>query len=550
MLFVLLSIIGIASILASNGGGGGGNGDGGTTDISLLNGIWQGTAHSNLEGIDMEVIGLIYEGNVRFYLPASDTFNAGTISVNGDNFSATLTDIDNNESTTLSGSYISGVSITGTYTSSSGDSGSTSLSYDSIYNRPSSLSQTQGTWSFTEGSYSSSITIQADGTIAGSDSNGCTFSGSVTLLDSTKNLYNTVVQITNCGLVNEQLSGWGVVYDKASPNDTLFMIINNSQEWRVAELSRQPEQPPAVDYSALPTTPLAMSTSAADTSITDAALELALNISDLSGLLPLFETVLDPFDVTPYANQSCPGGGTSTLTINNATPGMLSAGDSYTISYDACIISDITYDGSLSTSIVSVGLLNDAGLTIAQRFVGSDLELDYNNMAISDASTFLVMDGDRSLSADDSMGFIRFVSTGISLAVASDTETVRITNYTQWVGSDAAGTIHFLTDYGLASTTLDGTMLVTTLTPFEILSGDQNPSTGAAMATGEAGNGVRLTALDATQVQLDYEFTGDGQFDDHSVVLDWTALAGVSTVFGATDLGTLPLFELPLLDVK
>jgi hypothetical protein len=84
-----------------------------------------------------------------------------------------------------------------------------------------------------------------------------------------------------------------------------------------------------------------------------------------------------------------------------------------------------------------------------------------------------------------------------------------------------------------------------------MLSGDQNPSTGAATVTGEAGNGVRLTALDATQLQLDYEFTGNGQFDDHTVVQDWSVLAGVSTSgLSTTDLGTVPLFELPVLDTK
>lgn len=301
---------------------------------------------------------------------------------------------------------------------------------------------------------------------------------------------------------------------------------------------------PAVNYSLLPTTLLGMSTSSADTSITDGALEAALVETDLSDIGDLLESVISPFFFPPYSNERCPDGGRSTLAINLATPGMLSVGDSYTVSFTRCIFTDLTFDGSLTVSVISVGSLNDP-LPPEQQFIGAALQLEYNNSAISTPSEYEVTDGDMTLSGDNTLGYVRYIMAGTSLAEASNLHTTHLADYTLWAGTDAAGTTHFSADYRLASTLLGGIIQVDTPTPYELLSGDLNPSIGVAMVTGAAGNGVKASAISNTQVRLDYEFSGDGLFDDFTIVRNWNDVAALSSPASGFTQRSLPPAEFP-----
>jgi hypothetical protein len=297
--------------------------------------------------------------------------------------------------------------------------------------------------------------------------------------------------------------------------------------------------PLTVDYTVLPTAPLAMSTSAADTSVTDEVLAGVLRgaAEDLNSIGEVVDLVFLLFSlgaVTTTETQSCIDGGTETLTVNVAQPGLISAGDSFSVRAAGCVESGETRDGTTTISIVQVGSLNETALSREQRFVGAEVRMTSDNAATSVGNEFEVLDGSMSISADQSLGFIRFIMAGTSIAIASNTRTMRQTNFEEWTATDASNIEHSSINYTLADTALGGVIQVATLTTFDTASVDLNPSAGVMTVTGAAGNGVKLTALDATQAQLDYEFNGNGLFDDHTVVKSWPELtpavpAGVET---------------------
>lgn len=286
---------------------------------------------------------------------------------------------------------------------------------------------------------------------------------------------------------------------------------------------------PSVDYSVLPATPLEMSTSSTDTSKTDAALAVALGQLDLSDIGSLVENALVPFSIPSYSNEPCPDGGTSSLTVNLATAGMLTAGDNYTAAFSACNDDGLIGDGSLATKVINEGYLNQAGLSSSDNFINATLQLDYNNLAFSYMNNYAVTDGDMTLHGDHNDDYLRVTVSGSSVAFADNSQTLRLSNYILWAGEDDTGDFHISTGYALSSTVLGGVFQVVTETPFIIASGDTYPSTGVLTVTGADGNGVRLTTIDANTVRLDYEITGDGQFNDLPVQKDWSELPINST---------------------
>lgn len=302
--------------------------------------------------------------------------------------------------------------------------------------------------------------------------------------------------------------------------------------------------PPTVNYDLLPTTLLAMSTSLTDTSVTDAASREVYTVarSQLESISPLAElafTFIDSFPNSGSYPYSCPGGGTETVTVNLATQGMVSIGDVYRVSYTSCVISGVTFNGSLSMTVVNIGALNDTFSSYEQRLVGAELSFDNNNLALSDASGYGVLDGDETLSAEDSLGYIRFMLTGDSLAMASNTQTARITNYSFQIGTDATPEDHFSFNFDYASNTLGGIIQVATTTEFIRNPADNYPYAGALTITGDAGKGVRITAQDAINIILGYEFNGDGNFIDYQSPglwsdLDVTTLTGVYNLSATT----------------
>ncbi len=167
--------------------------------------------------------------NIRIYAPVGTTFQNGATVADG----------------TLTGGITERDSINGAWTAESGDTGDFSQLFDILYNRDSSLSITQdSTWTGTSSVGGVlSLSISASGTLfAGVDSNGCIYTSAaddgVNIIDSTFNVYEININITNCGPLNSSYSGLGFTNDTVSTNDTLTISVTDNDTAILIEVTR------------------------------------------------------------------------------------------------------------------------------------------------------------------------------------------------------------------------------------------------------------------------------------------------------------------------
>jgi hypothetical protein len=229
--------------LGACGGGGSSSTPVGVVTTADATGVWQGTITENGVGT-FDVVGLIYEDDLRFISVDSGVVYEGTISITGTNFTATTTNIDivNGgviSTSTLAGTVITASSITGTYTSSDGSSGSFSLTYDPITTRGASLATIEGNWSVTDGTFTITLSIDANGLLTGSDTDFCVYNGTVSVLDPAVNIYGISLTASSCGAFDGAYEGYGVVGDTLVADDTLTFVVTNANSILVGELDRQ-----------------------------------------------------------------------------------------------------------------------------------------------------------------------------------------------------------------------------------------------------------------------------------------------------------------------
>ncbi len=117
---------------------------------------------------------------------------------------------------TLTGKLTEGNKIASRFvTQNGGESGVLELTYNPIYNLPSSLSATQGGWSYTDGDgLTTEFLIQEAGTITGHDSIGCAYQGHLSIIDPSYNAYQIQVEITACGSVGGNYAGISFMQDR------------------------------------------------------------------------------------------------------------------------------------------------------------------------------------------------------------------------------------------------------------------------------------------------------------------------------------------------
>ncbi len=119
--------------------------------------------------------------------------------------------------------------------------------------------------------------------------------------------------------------------------------------------------------------------------------------------------------------------------------------------------------------------------------------------------------------------------TGASLGAQQGSETWFITNFAiaeALVSSTQNETVTF--NYTVSSTLLNGSVAVSTSTPFQGLTSARHPSTGVAVATGKNNSRVRVTVLgnDPTapgQVQIDVDADGDNAYES-TASYSWSTL--------------------------
>ena len=219
------------------------------TGIESASGIWRGSFTSNGLHKTSTILGVITENGEGRFLSDEGAQFTGNVSVNGSSFTSTATafapyvfvDGSNYGTVQFNGTVKTKYSLTGTY-SGVGDYGTFNLTYDSIYERGSSLSWVSGNWANSDSSgYSHYVTVSANGTLTGYNSYGCTFSGNVTIINPSYDAYRLYnVSISSCqgqsSVFNGTYNGLGVL---STTNDTFTIGISNSYASMVLTFRRQ-----------------------------------------------------------------------------------------------------------------------------------------------------------------------------------------------------------------------------------------------------------------------------------------------------------------------
>lgn len=178
--------------------------------------VWQVTFVEN--GVSVFGLTDLVEGNQkRFISNDGGTVYARTISVSGASFTATTTNfrIDGTVFLTvnMTGTDTTKSIISGTYTSSNESSGSFSLAYNSVTDKNSFSAITDINW--TELS-TSVISIDSTGAVTGVNASGCVFLGTISMIDSTVNIYNLSLSVSSCDAFNGTYAGYIFISDTGS----------------------------------------------------------------------------------------------------------------------------------------------------------------------------------------------------------------------------------------------------------------------------------------------------------------------------------------------
>lgn len=234
VLFPLWAVLIFIALLNCGGSGGGGDSSSPSVKNETANGIWLGTLSSDVLNQKFEFGGISQNNNI--WLWTSSTFYVGNISITGDKLTGTLkgytsTKFPDGSSITdcnFSGTVKTKNSMNGSY-SGGGDQGSYQLSYNSLYERGSTLSYLVGNWILQTNTQwgSVTITIDANGNLTGSPSTGGTWSGNISIFDSSINAYSVVLDISNTIMANGHYDGIGFFSDTIKQNDTFIICAKN-----------------------------------------------------------------------------------------------------------------------------------------------------------------------------------------------------------------------------------------------------------------------------------------------------------------------------------
>lgn len=253
---LLVSLALTSSFVSACGGGGG-------TDpanpppvvnppapVEKLGGFFSGELGIDAGMISEECGALVTEdGQFRFLCIFTDLQIAGMSSRDGNSMSgsglafSTLTFLDGSFVTdaTIQATLVPGTSLTGTWTATSGDSGTFNMVYDAEYEKSSSLAFLEGIWQGVDpdGNPVSTFIIDDLGSFTGSNSSGCSSSGTFLLLDSRYNIYQMNSTIVGCPLAGDY-SGMALLFDDITTNDGILFAISNDQRALLVGLEKLP----------------------------------------------------------------------------------------------------------------------------------------------------------------------------------------------------------------------------------------------------------------------------------------------------------------------
>ncbi|MGI9344358.1 MAG: hypothetical protein ACR2QV_16115 [Gammaproteobacteria bacterium] len=250
----------------------------------------------------------------------------------------------------------------------------------------------------------------------------------------------------------------------------------------------------------------------------DASVTLAKNTARLQATTA--EVMVGPETI------SCDIGGTMTITADIQNPEMLTAGDTFTLSYVNCDFGQgPAVDGSISFTVTSF-----QGDLVSEQFV-LGFSLQINNLQMAEAGDNLSLDGDLTMSLDTT-GTLSSVSVSSnSLTLTDGVDTVSLTQYSTTADVDLSVFPEAFTLQSsgfLMSSDFDGEVQFNTTVALQG-NGEGNPVSGELVITGANGATITVIPLDAQNVRLELDLDGDGAVDPNGVVdLTWQQLLDTS----------------------
>lgn len=227
-------------------------------------------------------------------------------------------------------------------------------------------------------------------------------------------------------------------------------------------------------------------------------------------------------------SYACTYGGTLQVTVNDADDnGIVSAGDSFTLTLSNCQEAEGTLNGSLGLSFD--GLTGTYGTMP----YGATATMSFGNLSLAGSQFSTSING--SLTA----GFTRSSTYAFTESLSTPSLTVTgtyggvsrtrsLTNYAASATGTPDTTYGHVTSYS-ASGTLSSTGLasqvigISTPTAFVARGSDQYPSTGVLLISGANNSSVRVTALSNTQCAIALDENGDGTYEGDTTV-NWNTL--------------------------
>jgi len=196
-------------------------GDGGTISLTrpvpVVNspsGIWAGSFTSTTNGAIHPVTGVVSESNEAQFVATAmaERHYSGVVAVDGETLTGTLNTYLGREGPFLGFDGVQSIMLDGTVAERSGmfgdytgdeDGGRFNLDYSANYETGSSLDSTSGIWNYSEASaggalYTVTLDIDDNGTLFGTDTGGCVYSGQLTLIDDRFNSYQAEFNISSC----------------------------------------------------------------------------------------------------------------------------------------------------------------------------------------------------------------------------------------------------------------------------------------------------------------------------------------------------------------
>ncbi|MGM0553534.1 MAG: hypothetical protein ACQETK_07035 [Pseudomonadota bacterium] len=206
------------------------------------NGLWEGTFSE--EGVGtFDVTGLLYDGRIIAISEGAGAVFDGSYSLNGDQISASVVAYEANgpayATTEFSGTVTEQVSLSASFATSEGTSGTISLAFDDTYNRPSSLGMLEGVWSYFEPGYDLTVASGADGSFFGQDSEGCVVTGEFGIIDAAHNLYDVQVTATSCGFLTGSYTGFAGLLEYPGGGEYLQVAVSNPDYLLLYPFDRQ-----------------------------------------------------------------------------------------------------------------------------------------------------------------------------------------------------------------------------------------------------------------------------------------------------------------------